>query len=87
MQIHLGMNGQDIFGVLAATSPLLLQLFEVVGQGRHDRNINADLGLAHLFTANDQVLQVNFAPLEGTNISFTQSRGDCDSEQRLGEVV
>ena len=53
MQIHLGVNWQDVFGIVPFVWPLSLKLLKVFGQGRHDRDVHADLGLAHLFTANN----------------------------------
>ena len=64
------MKRKDIFGKIFPVHPLLLQLFKVVGPKRHDRNINADLGLAHLSPANDHVLHVDFAPLERADVTL-----------------
>lgn len=87
MQIHFSMKRQYVLGILAAVRPFFQKLFEVDGQRRHDRDVYADLRLAHLSSADDEVRQVDLAPLQRADVPLAQSRGNRDGEQRSGEIV
>ena len=74
MQIHLRMKRQDVFGIFAFTRPLLFEFSEVFRQRGHDRDVHADLRLAHFPSADDEVFQINFTPLQRANVTFTKRR-------------